>query len=50
MRNTVRSSAPMVCEASMSWRSINSSPSEIVTSGRVTKKIAWLTIVASICP
>ena len=34
----------------MIWRSIDFSPSEIVTSGRVRKKIPWLTIVAQIEP
>ena len=40
VRNTVRSSAPMVAAASTRERSIEAKPSDRATSGNVTKKMA----------
>jgi hypothetical protein len=42
VRRIVRSSAPIVLAASTISRSMEAKPSVSVTSGSVTKKMAWL--------
>ena len=50
VRKVRRSSAPMVRAASMTSRSMDSRPSEIITMGNVTRKTLWPRMMFSIWP